>query len=189
MVQTFLVEETKELIYDSEAITEWKEKCEQLGLSKQLALATGDASPIPFECMNTVSYRVYGTLCPAKQCYFEYNKTAIPLEVLSLIALAEKEKYFKKIEIWYDDKTPDPIAVGLVKDGEYGYIHYILARWGDVLRPFEELKNKAITVYKNSKTIELRKKITEANRLLEDIDINVDRYFDAQADGYDVCGF
>jgi len=128
MVQKFIVEEATELIYDSDKIEEWKVKCEELGLTKQIALANGDKSPIPFEYMNTVSERVYETLCPTKQNYREYHKTAIPLEVLSLIALSEKEKYFDKIEIWYDDKTPDPLAVGYVKEGQYSYKKYSIAR-------------------------------------------------------------
>lgn len=189
MIQKFLVEEATELIYDSDKIEEWKTKCEELGLVQQIALANGDKSPIPFECMNTVSERVYETLCPTKVNYKTYHKTAIPLEVLSLIALAEKEKYFEKIEIWHDDKTPDPLAVGYVKEGAYSYKKYAIARWGDVLRPFEELKSTAIRVYQNSKIIELRKKIADYNRMLEDITINTERYFDAQAQSYDVSGF
>lgn len=47
MVQTFLVEESKELIYDDEKLNEWKQKCEELGLSEQLALANPEKSPIP----------------------------------------------------------------------------------------------------------------------------------------------
>lgn len=189
MVQKFLVEEATELIYDSDKIEEWKVKCEELGLTQQIALANGEASPIPFECMNTVSERVYETLCPKKENYKQYHKTAIPLEVLSLIALSEKERYFEKIEIWYDDKTPDPLAIGLVKEGSYSYKKYTIARWGDVLKPFEDLKEKAIRVYTTSKTLELRKKISEAQRMLENIDLNTAMYFDAQIQSYDVSGF
>lgn len=81
MVQSFLVEESKELIYDTDSIEEWKAKCELLGLDNQLALSKPDKSPIPFEFMNTASMRVYETLCPAKEDYKSYRKTAIPLEV------------------------------------------------------------------------------------------------------------
>jgi hypothetical protein len=189
MVQTFLVEESKELIYDSEKIDEWKAKCEELGLSEQLALCQPEKSPIPFEYMNTVTQRVYQTLCPTVQEYRKYNKTAIPLEVLSLIALAEKESYFDQIEIWYDDKTPDPIAVGLLKGNSYNYKYYTIARWGDVLRPFKELKEKAIQVYTNSSRINLQRKLAEAKSLLENVEVNAQAYFDAQVENYNVVGF
>jgi hypothetical protein len=189
MVQKFIVEESAELIYDSDKIKEWKEKCEELGLSKQIALANGDKSPIPFEYMNTVSERVYATLCPSMEDYRQYHKTAIPLEVLSLIALSEKEHYFERIEIWYDDKTPDPIAVGYVKASEYSHKKYSIARWGDALVPFDELKEKAICVYRNSSLLNLKRKLSDTQNKLDNIDTNTALYFDAQAQGYDVIGF
>lgn len=189
MVQKFIVEEATELIYDSDKIQEWREKCEELGLEKQIALANGDKSPIPFEHMNTVGERVYETLCPKKETYKMYHKTAIPLEVLSLIALSEKEGYFEKIEVWYDDKTPDPIAVGYVKEGAYSYKKYAIARWGDVLKPFDELKEKAISVYRNSSLLSLKKKLQETQSKLENVDLNTQLYFDAQNQSYDVIGF
>lgn len=159
MIQSFIVEESKELIYDSDKIQEWKEKCEELGLAQQLALANHEKSPIPFECMNTVSLRVYETLCPAREDYKLYHKTTIPLQVLSLIALSEKEGYFSRIEIWFDDKTPDPIAVGFIKDGEWASKQYAIARWGDVLRPFDELKTKAVEVSNTLKHLALKEKL------------------------------
>ena len=36
----------------------------------------------------------------------------MPLEVMRELAFCKTEKYFNTIRIWYDDKTPDPIAVG-----------------------------------------------------------------------------
>lgn len=189
MVQSFIVEESKELIYDSDKIQEWKEKCEELGLSEQLKLAAPEKSPIPFECLNTVSLRVYETLCPMKENYKKYHKTTIPLEVLSLIALSEKENYFESIEIWYDDKTPDPIAVGYVKDGEWSRKQYSIARWGDVLKPFEELKEKAKGVFKSTQVYNLKRKISECTSMLSDIDNNTDLFFNGQVEQYHVAGF
>lgn len=188
MVQTFVIEETEELIYDSDKIQEWKDKCEALGLSEQLALANPDKSPIPFECMNQVSQRVYSTLCPAKVDYKKYGRTPIPIEILSLIALSEKEGYFNGIEIWYDDKSPDPLAVGRIGNEWNGKL-YLLGRWGDVLRPFEELKNMAIERYKKSEALSLKSKISDYQYKLDNIETNTERYFNAQAESYDVIGF
>lgn len=189
MVQSFLVEETKELIYDSDKISEWREKCEELGLSKQLALCEPDKSPLPFEHMNTVQFRVYETLCPEKRKYQEYSKTTIPLEVLSLIALSEKEQYFDEIQIWCDDKSPDPLAVGIKKETDWTHVRYLIARWGDVLRPFEELKETALRVFVNSKTLDLKRKISESKNLLDNIETNSALYFDGQNESYNVFGF
>ncbi len=107
-----------------------------------------------------------------------------------MIALAVQEKYFQSIEIWYDDKTPDPLAVGLIKktDG-YSFDYFLIARWGDVLRPFEELKEKAIEVYTNSSRINLKRKLVDVQNKLGSLDENSRAYFDVQAESYDVIGF
>lgn len=182
MVQTFVIEETKELIYDGDQIDEWKAKCQELGLENQLTLAQEGKSPVPFTFMNTVTKRVYETLCPTKVELIQYNKTPIPLEVLGLIQLSKRENYFKKIEIWYDDKTPDPIAVGKIAKDDYDWNAdlYLIARWGDVLRPFEELKEQAIKVFTNSKKIELQRNIAQCETQLKTLEHDVLAHFDAQ---------
>ena len=48
-----------------------------------------------------------------------YNITPIPVEILDLIALAQKENYFSKIEVWYDDKNQIPLL--LEKGKWYSY--------------------------------------------------------------------
>lgn len=75
MVQTFVIEETKDLIYDSENLDKWKKKCEDLGLTKQLSLSSPEKSPIPFQYMNTAQKRVYETLCPQSVQFGDYDKT------------------------------------------------------------------------------------------------------------------
>jgi hypothetical protein len=133
--------------------------------------------------MNQVSKRVYETLCPAKVDLIKYGKTPIPLEVLGLIQLSQREKYFSKIQIWYDDKSPDPLAVGVIPDRN-GYTWndelYLIARWGDVLRPFEELKEMAIKVFTNSKRIEITRSIAQAEQQLKTLEIDVQAHFDVQ---------
>jgi hypothetical protein len=62
--------------------------------------------------MNEVMKRVYETLCPMHVEFKTYSKSAIPLEIMKQIAFSVRDKHFQKIEIWYDDKTPDPIVVG-----------------------------------------------------------------------------
>jgi hypothetical protein len=177
------------LIHESDAIHEWKLKCEELGLDGQLSLMKEGKSPIPFECMNEVQKRVYETICPAKEDYKRYNKTAIPLEVLSLIALSEKENYFDGIQIWYDDKSPDPIAVGMKKQEEWSFKFYPIARWADALRPFDELKKMALARYTSTQTLNLKKKIAEAQQKLQDVELNSEMYFDGLNNSYDVVGF
>lgn len=189
MGQIFVIEETKELIYETEKLEEWKEKCAELGLQNQLALAEPNKSPIPFEFMNEVSRRVYETLCPTIVKYRDYKKTPIPLEVLGLIKLSEDEHYFNEIQIWYDDKSPDPLAVGKNKEGEWAYQYYLIAKWADVLRPFEELHQMAIDRYKRASILKLKAKISDTQNKLDNIDTNTELYFAAENQNYDVIGF
>src|SRR5690606_40560113 len=185
MVETFLVKEAEELIYDNDKIVEWKEKCQQLGLAKQLELASPDNSPIPSECMNTVRYRIYATLGPRKVLYSDYDRTAIPIEALSLIALSVQENYFSRIEIWYDDKAPDPLVVGRV-GSDWSAKWYLIARWGHELLPIEKLKIQAIERMKASTEISLRKTIATATEKLNCIAQNIPAYFDGQVDSYEI---
>jgi hypothetical protein len=137
-VQVFMEEETKELIYDSEKLEEWKSKVQELGLNAQLELCKEDKSPIPFTYMKESMVAMFEELCPASTRVQDYNITPIPIEVLGVISLAEKEGYFEGIEIWYDDKKPDPILVGF-KNGK----KYLMARWGAEKADFGDLYKEA----------------------------------------------
>jgi hypothetical protein len=112
-VETYIIEETQELIYDNEKLDQWNKRVAELGLVGQTKIQAPDKSPIPFLHMKQTLVEVFGTLCPRKVKVQEYDKTPIPVEILDLVALSVKEKYFNHIEIWYDDKTPDPACIGL----------------------------------------------------------------------------
>jgi hypothetical protein len=114
IVQSFLVEETKELVLDGEKLSEWNELVAELGLFGQIETTSGDKSPIPFVFMKSNLKNVMEQLCPRKVEVNEYKISPIPLDVLKLVKLAKDEKYFSSIEVWYDDKSPDPFVVGSV---------------------------------------------------------------------------
>lgn len=140
-------EETTTLIYNADELDEWKEQIEKLELEGQKTLASPDKSPVPFPFMNYTMGVVYATLCPRKFPVEKYDKTPIPLRVLSALALARQEGYFNKIEVWIDDQEPDPVLIGYrwpESGSEWSADKYILARWGDEIRPFGELREKAL---------------------------------------------
>lgn len=114
VVETYIIEETQELIYDNEKLDQWNSLVKELGLTGQTKIQAKDKSPIPFLHMKQTLVAVFGTLCPRKVDIKDYDKTPIPVEILDLAALSVKEKYFNKIEIWYDDKTPDPACIGII---------------------------------------------------------------------------
>jgi len=114
VVETFIIEETQELVYDNEQLEKWNGLVSSLGLKGQTKICAPEKSPIPFLPMKNNVVRVFETLCPRKVLVQEYDKTPIPVEILSLVSLSVKEDYFTRIEIWYDDKDPDPACVGIV---------------------------------------------------------------------------
>lgn len=116
VVETFVIEETEELIYDNEKLQKWNERVEELKLAGQTRVVKPDKSPIPFMFMNSALLNVFDELCPRHVSVEEYDKTPIPVEVLDLIALSVRENYFKEVQVWFDDKTPDPVVIGMTGD-------------------------------------------------------------------------
>jgi hypothetical protein len=113
IVETFIIEETQELIYDNEKLDKWNNLVAQLQLTGQTKIIQKEKSPIPFMHLKTSLKNVFECLCPRKISVENYSISPIPVEVLDLISLSIKEQYFEKIEIWYDEKNPDPCCVGI----------------------------------------------------------------------------
>jgi len=205
IVETFLTEETVDLIYDNEQLEKWNTYVEELGLQGQTKIAQKEKSPIPFMHLKTSYVNICKTLCPVVVDIKDYNITPIPVEILDLVALSYKENYFKKICVWYDDKSPDPFVVGINYRNYYshkddgglhksfstyqealqdqhengwfklepygvGEIHYLIGKWADVKRSWEELKQIATRRFIDQKSHEFHKAIREAKRGLEDIE-------------------
>lgn len=113
IVETFVIEETAELIYDNEKLDKWNELVGELGLEGQTKLVQPERSPIPFMPMNNSLTNILQTLCPRSVQVEDYNVSPIPVEILDLISLSKREAYFQSVEIWYDEKSKDPFCVGI----------------------------------------------------------------------------
>lgn len=148
-VEIYLEPELEEMVENEEATEEWKKKCEELGMEGQLSLVKKEGSeelvgkPSPYAYMTETMANVYAVLCPVVVNYKAYDKTTIPIEVLSHIALCEKEGYFNSIKIWYDDTEKDPLVVGYIKTGNFNETRHLIARFGAEVLPFEILKDRA----------------------------------------------
>ena len=183
-VEIYLEPELSEMVGSPEVTAEWKQLAEELGMEGQLKLIAPkseggtDKNPSPYIHMNKKAERVFAVLCPEVVNYKKYDKSTIPREVLREIALAEKEQYFEKICIWYDDASPDPLVVGYIKDGSYNYIKHMIARFGDEILPFEVLESKAIARMKKRMTDKLK-------AALNGIDMTLDEYFNPKTYGGD----
>jgi hypothetical protein len=180
-IETYLIEDAEKFISEPEHLEEWSKLVDELELTGQRGLAHPEKSPIPFEAMKEVEQRVYNTLCPNVYEVKDYKNCTIPLRVLSLIALAEREKHFTKIRIWDDIKSPDPIAVGIVyndPNNEWsGKSYFKIGRWGDELRSFAELKQMAVKRWIEEKTLKLKENISEAQQNLENIQLKAEKHF------------
>ena len=175
-VEIYLEPELSEMVGSEEVTAEWKQLAEELGMEGQLKLITpkssgeNDKNPSPYIHMNKKAENVFAILCPEVVDYKKYDKSTIPREVLREIALAEKEKFFDQICIWYDDASPDPLVVGYIKVGSYEHVKHMIARFGDEVLPFEVLEEKAILRLKKR----LSDKLTAA---LTGINVKVDNFF------------
>lgn len=200
VVETFIIEETQDLIYDNEKLDKWNDHVSQLGLTGQTKIAKPEKSPIPFMHIKRSLQNVFECLCPRKVQVEEYDVTPIPVEILELIALSKRENYFNEIMIWYDDKNPDPVCVGLtceyysyqssssrtenfktkaeveaIKGSSWSVYStneklYLLGKWADVKHSFEELKEMATKRFIAQEGHRKRKEIKEAERALADLE-------------------
>lgn len=143
-VEIYREPELESMIDNMEHVEEWMKQVQELDLKGQAQLISKDVDDKPsiYINMNASLCHVFKVLCPRKVDYKEYDKSTIPLEVLKEIALCVHEKYFHKISIWYDDREPDPIVVGHISGSSSSPLH-LIARWGDEILPFEELRIKA----------------------------------------------
>lgn len=184
-VETFIINETAELIYDGDQLEKWNRIVEELGLKGQTKIVQKDKSPIPFMHMKSTLIEVFKTLCPRRVDAKEYNISPIPVEILDLMALSVREGYFDKLEIWYDEKTPDPLCVGLkfdtkehAKSGYDWYAEkYLLGKWGDVKHSFTELIEMAKKRFLVEQTAQYKASIKQYTRLLDDVEIEAVQKF------------
>jgi hypothetical protein len=147
MATEIFIEPELENLQDENNAAEWFEICSELGLDNQIALAdkseTKQAPPYAFCDPKTL--KIIQILCPRVVKYKEYKASTIPTDVLKEIQKAEKHGWYMKIEIAYDDQSPDPFVIGVLpNEYEWRADRHLIARWGNELLPFEQLESKAV---------------------------------------------
>lgn len=173
--QIFIEPELETLHENAE---EWTKICEELGLQKQLQ-KSGKIEKVgnPYMKIDPRSERVYKMLCSAVIPYKEYDASTLPLEVLQEIRRCEENGWFHEIQIWYDDKSPDPFLVG-VETKQWGSPKFLIARWGDELIPFEQMIAKAIDRFKTAYKRALDRLVMECEVRKQDIEGELKSYID-----------
>lgn len=102
IIETYLIEKPKTLATDTETNKEWLHKIGELGLEFKKNLCKQNQKSIPFYRLRDGEVRMFNILCPEKTSVETYAENTIPLEVLSVIALAKQKGYFGRIEVWYN---------------------------------------------------------------------------------------
>lgn len=142
-VKIYREPENEHLILDEEALTEYHRLTAELGIPAVKA----DKVPNVYQPINQSQVRILTALCPMSAKITDYTKSTIPVEVLQTIKFAQDMEMFDWMEVWYDDKAPDPMIIGKnfmsEDDRAKGYNwrthHTLVARWGDCAYEFLEL--------------------------------------------------
>lgn len=170
-VQIFSVKEAEELSV-SEVTEQWKSLVDDLQLEGQKRLLMRDdedeaLSPVPYVFLNYRMTEVLKTLCPKQDDISDYGKMPIPMEILGHVKLCELNKFFKRIEVWSDDKEPDPVVVGVRANPGKTDDLYLIGRWGAEAQTFEQLEKRAVKRMAEQKKIAVAAKISELQATIE----------------------
>lgn len=156
-----------------EIAQQWFEIASELGLTNQLLHAdrSEEKKAPPYMHVDAKTGRIIMTLCPVQVEYANYKASTIPLDVLKEIAKCEKNGWYSKICICYDDKSPDPFVLGFThNESKWQRDIHLIARWGAELIPFEMLEQKAIERLRSTALRALKELEFKAKSAIEDVD-------------------
>lgn len=166
-IETF--EQTEVTEKGIESTEEQLRLVDELDLDGQRDLLCGQSENTmqlcPYRRMTAEESRVYGAILSQQTKVARYNAGPIPVRVLQVIAHARGLEFFKVLEIWHEPtvETKDPILVGVDDGGK----NFLLARWGDVLRPFAELVELAAEKVKRRWLDRCERHLAEGRSALE----------------------
>lgn len=144
-------------------------------------------SPIPFDVLKQIAYSV-------SENHFQkieiWSDTKAP-DPLAIGIICDFYVYDRGYSRKFSGIKSREEAESLKKEhdlygiGEENEQRYVIARWGDELCSFVELKQRAIKRFMESMDIELRKKIANATAKLNTLKENTAAYFDGTITKYD----
>lgn len=162
-----------------------------LGLSGQKKLtetvqAGGEevVKRVPYRSITLEESRIFNVILPKHVALRAYKDAPMPLRVLQVAAHAVE--FFDDVEVWCpaDPKLPDPLLIGwknvtrhsdtlITRKAEAQC--FILARWGDVLEPLDELRVKAARML----TARVKSRLASAKGTLEKFSERLETTVDA----------
>ena len=179
IIETYEIEEIKSseastMAADSEAC----ELIEKLGLDGQKTLMNPDTETrFQYPRLTAQEAIVYLTLLPAKTTLKEYKSGIIPLRVLQVAAFCKDFPQCSYLYVFHPkNNDPDPLLVGC--PSLYSTEYYKLARWGEVLLPFEKLEEKALQILCVAGVAKLKECQSKIHAILGDIKNSVRAEYD-----------
>jgi hypothetical protein len=118
---------------------------EELGLGGQKTLLGKSKVRIPYRVLTFEERFVFKTLFPERSEVKAYSDGPIPLRAMEVIKTVRELDHpdLGYLEIWHPKKgLDDPILVA--RKSTYSDPVYLLARWGQALLPFDQLRKLAI---------------------------------------------
>lgn len=172
-VEIFLQDDFKDELIDSNILDEVNKIKQELNLSCGNQLS--DKSQIPYLWIDDYTQSCFRVLCPRSVKLSNYTNQ-IPLEALKNAKQSMNENHFDWIEIWSNEKDPDPFMIGFVYDSsesrEKQYTwrtnKYLIARWGSEKKPISELISDALNI--------CEKRVLQASLRLESKVIGIINY-------------
>jgi hypothetical protein len=152
MAHEIFIEPELESLQDETNASEWFEICSQLGLDKQLSLASKSETKKapPYMFCDPKTKKIIEILCPCKVKLMDYQSSTIPIDVMKEIQKCKEHGWYENFEIFYDNQSPDPFVLGVLpNEYEWRADRHLIARWGPELLPFELLEEKAIARVKD----------------------------------------
>lgn len=135
-------------------------------LREELGLDTGQEKGIcPFRKISKQERLVFSWLFTRAKDLTNYDDF-IPAEVLEA-AVEFRNTFGGRLlcfKVWFTaEYDPDPVLVAECRSEEDGYTFpesvYLIARWGDALKPFEELEKMAVKLWRNTNKVLLQQKL------------------------------
>lgn len=167
--------------------TEARALIESLDLDGQRSLLaesrdTGTIVRNPYRRMTQTEDRIYRAVCPQVEEISRYSDGPIPLRVLQVAAHAKD--LFPRLEVWFEPGSRyDPLLVGCDNTSTYSIKErHMLARWGDVLLPMDELAAMAAKKLRAGWEKTLRDAIGTRQRFLDSLDAQVAAYLGGQSE-------
>lgn len=128
---------TTEDVLSASTADEWKRLAAECGLSALLEKREAGEVDIGWTKLDNQTGNALRWLCPQSCELAEYRYDVPPIEALGLISFAQMTGSFDKIMIHYNDRLPDPVAIGTK-----GNSKYLICAWGPDEIPVERWVEK-----------------------------------------------